>query len=237
MSIYDKNYVDGGYLLNYKTPELNTAEKRRVMQFRVELQDISPKIWRRIQVNSDCNFWDLHVAIQDAMGWLDYHLHHFEIKGKRKRKEVHIGIPDFHGLGGLQEVFPGWEVPVKDHFNDIGVTANYMYDYGDDWLHTVILEGYILKEEIEYPVCLAGARACPPEDCGGTYGYGNLLKTLNGRNHEDYEEYKESFDAEYEEIREWLGPDWEPEKFNLSDVRFFNPYSRFYNAFIKPSTL
>ena len=83
MSIYDKNYVDGGYLLNYKTPELNTAEKRRVMQFRVELQDISPKIWRRIQITSDCNFWDLHVAIQDAMGWLDYHLHHFEIKGKR----------------------------------------------------------------------------------------------------------------------------------------------------------
>lgn len=89
-----------------------------------------------------------------------------------------------------------------------------------------------MKEEIECPVCLVGERACPPEDCGGIGGYADLLKLLNIREHEDYQEYKETYDAEYTELREWLGPDWEPEKFELSDVRFFDPYRRFYDAFL-----
>lgn len=221
MSIYHKNYKDGGYLMNYETPKLNTTEKRRVLQFMIILRDSEPVIWRRIQIPSDYNFWDLHVAIQDAMGWQDYHLHQFQIKGKRKRIEAFIGIPDFRKIQEFKEVIPGWEIPVKEHFNDLGVTAKYLYDYGDDWYHTVILEGYILNDsQVKYPVIVGGERPCPPEDCGGIWGYKNLIKTLSNPKNE-----------EYEALKEWVGEDWSPEKFDPNQVSFDDPYSRWFKAF------
>ena len=106
-SRFDKNYTDQDYLMNYEKPGNNYFLKNQVFQFKIELLEISPLIWRRIQVPGDYNFWDLHVAIQDSMGWLDYHLHHFEIRGKGKRKESHIGIPDFDRMEELEEVYPG----------------------------------------------------------------------------------------------------------------------------------
>lgn len=222
MSIFDKNYTEQGYLMNYLEHKVSAVEKRRVLQFKIILQDIEPVIWRRIQVPSNYNFWDLHVAIQDAMGWQDYHLHHFKIKGKRKRKEVHIGIPDFRQIGGINEVLPGWEIPVGEHFNELGVTAKYVYDYGDDWFHTVVLEGYILKDSnAEYPVCLDGARACPPEDSGGAWGYENLLKCLSDPDSEDYAEKKA-----------WA-EDWHPEFFSPRNVKFDKPYARWSYAFLQ----
>ena len=79
---YQKNHTDQGFLMNYERSNINFFPNNRVMQFYVELSEIMPLIWRRIQVPTNYNFWDLHVAIQDSMGWKDYHLHHFEIKGK-----------------------------------------------------------------------------------------------------------------------------------------------------------
>ena len=126
------------------------------------------------------------------MGWLDYHLHHFEIKGKHKKKAVRIGIPDFEMEPDDHEIFPGWEIPVTAHFNDIGITAKYLYDYGDDWWHSVELEGYFKREKkIKYPVCIDGARACPPEDCGGDYGYNNIIEVLSDPKNEEYKDLKE----------------------------------------------
>ena len=142
-SRFEKNFTDKGYLLKYEKLSSHSSLKNQVLQFSIALQGIEPEIWRRIQVPADYNFWDLHVAIQDAMGWQDYHLHHFEIKGKGKRKEVRIGIPDFDGSGELPEVFPGWEIAVITYFNALGVEAVYEYDYGDGWLHIVKLEGYM----------------------------------------------------------------------------------------------
>ena len=92
--------------MKYVKPQNISYLRNRVFQFKIELLEISPLIWRRIQVPADNNFWDLHVAIQDSMGWLDCHLHHFEIRGKGKRKESHIGIPDFERLEELEEVYP-----------------------------------------------------------------------------------------------------------------------------------
>ena len=139
-SRFEKNFTDKRYLMKYEKLSLHSDLKNQVLQFSVELQGIEPKIWRRIHVPTDYNFWDLHVAIQDVMGWQDYHLHHFEIKGKGKRKAVNIGIPDFEGFGELPEVFPGWEIAVFAYFNALGVDARYEYDYGDGWLHTVKLK-------------------------------------------------------------------------------------------------
>ncbi len=124
-SKYEKNYIEGGYLMNYEKPNSYRYSSNQVFQFKIELQEIEPIIWRRILVPSDYNFWDLHVAIQDAMGWLDSHLHHFEIRKKGSRQEARIGIPDLYNTGELPEVFPGWEIPALNYFNDLGVEAKY----------------------------------------------------------------------------------------------------------------
>jgi len=207
--------------MNYKKYKGISFLKNRVFQFKIELQEITPLIWRRILVPSDYNFWDLHVAIQDSMGWLDYHLHHFEIRGKGKRNETHIGIPDFDGPPDLQEVCPGWEIPVTAFFNDLGIEAKYIYDYGDDWWHSIKLEGYIYREKnIKYPVCTGGERACPPEDCGGVDGYYHILNALSDPKHDDYSVMKRR-----------VGRNWDPDKFDKNDIKFDDPNKRWRKAF------
>jgi hypothetical protein len=225
---YDSNFTDNGYLMNYRKGPAVSPHKTWVLQFRVELPEILPLIWRRILVPSDYNFWDLHVAIQDSMGWLDYHLHHFEIKGKGKRSEVHIGIPDFDRMSDdVPEVFPGWEIPVLEHFSALGTTAKYLYDYGDSWWHTIQLEGYLFREkQRKYPVCVDGERACPPEDCGGDRGYYEMLKTLSDPKNDDYAE-----------MRTWVGKDWHAERFDKNGVEFWDPHKRWRKAFLDKNDL
>ena len=228
-SKYQKNFTDdGGYLMHYEKAKNAAPLKNWVLQFRVELEEILPVIWRRILVPSDYNFWDLHVAIQDAMGWMDCHLHHFEIKAKHKRTEERIGIPDMERCADdLPEVYPGWEIPVVSRFNDLGIAARYLYDYGDSWVHTVKLEGYLCRDKgTEYPICLDGDRACPPEDCGGARGYYELLEMLSDPD-----------DEEYEDTRTWVGKAWHPEKFDRGTVEFWDPYKRWRRAFLERSPI
>lgn len=218
---YDKNYTDKGYLMNYEKLKVHTNLKNQVLQFYIEIDNIEPTIWRRIQVPTDYNFWDLHVAIQDAFGWQDSHLHHFEIKGKGKQSVTHIGIPDFDRFEEMQKVYPGWEIWVLAYFNSLGVEAKYLYDYGDGWSHNVKLEGYIHREKgVSYPRCIDGALAGPPEDCGGVYGYTELVKTLADHNSKDYKE-----------LRAWVGKGWNASKFDRKKIQFDNPYKRWQNAF------
>lgn len=220
---FQRNYTENGYLMRYEKGRNITPYKNWVMQFKIELPEILPLIWRRILVPTDYNLWDLHVAIQDSMGWLDYHLHYFEFKGKGKKKDARIGIPDFQRLGDLPEVYPGWEIPVLTYFNDLGVTAKYLYDYGDSWWHTVQLEGFFFKDKaVKYPLCIDGERACPPEDCGGVQGYFELIKTLSNPE-----------DEEYEEMKDWVGKDWHSESFDKNAINFFNPYQRWKKAFLE----
>lgn len=224
-SRFDKNYTEQGYLMKYvkdeKTASLNYQNK--VLQFKIELPEILPLIWRRIHIPSDYNFWDLHVAIQNAMGWQNYHAHHFEIKGKHKHEITRIGLPDFDQEDDNFIVDPGWEIPLFQFYNELGVASKYLYDYGDQWWHTVQLEGYMYKEpKVKYPICIDGARACPPEDCGGERGYYDLLKTL--ANPED---------EEYEQMRTWIGENWNPEYFDKYSIKFENPKKNWENAFLK----
>ncbi len=196
-----------------------------VYQFKVTLNEIEPPIWRRIQVPTKYNFWDLHVAIQDAMGWLDYHLHAFRFHKKHKHKVTEIGIPgdEFDD----QVVLPGWEIPISDHFTEPGKAALYEYDFGDGWEHEVLLEGVLLKEQgAKYPRCIAGERACPPEDCGSVPGYYNLLEIIKDPGH-----------GEYEQTIGWLKGHakkyypYDPEEFHPEKVRFDNPKRRWRIAF------
>lgn len=219
---FDKNYTDKGYRLHYAKPELFPYLSKQVFQIKIELEGILPTIWRRIQVLPLGNFWDLHVAIQDAMGWTDQHLHHFEIRRKGHRETDHIGIPDFDRIGELQEVYPGWEIPLHQYFSDLGMEARYLYDYGDGWVHRIRLEGFMFREKgVKYPVCIQGERACPPEDCGGVGGYQDLLRIL-----------ADPKDDEYDSTKTWIGENWKPEVFNPDQVVFDNPYKRWVYAFL-----
>ncbi len=196
-----------------------------VYQFRVELSEIRPTIWGVIQVPSVYSFWDLHVAIQDAMGWLDYHLHAFRVKMPRKKSETEIGIPDEDFDD--RNVVPGWKVPITKYFTEPGKMAIYDYDFGDGWSHSVVLEGILLMEKgFKYPRCIAGERACPPEDCGGVGGYYQLLKILSDPNHPEYQEYNEWLKGHAKNYFPY-----EPDKFEPDKVEFWDPKRRWKMAF------
>jgi len=191
-----------------------------IYQFKIELAEIEPTIWRVIQVPSKFSFWDLHVAIQDSMGWLDYHLHVFRMIESRKKKHIEIGIPDEEL--GFQEILPGWETPITKFFNEPGRSAIYNYDFGDGWSHYVLLEGILLKEKgVKYPVCIQGERACPPEDCGGVPGYERMIEILANLDHPERIAYNE-----------WLKVcaknyyPYDPSEFDPDKVHFCSPKKR-----------
>lgn len=195
-----------------------------IYQFRVTLLGVEPPIWRQIQVPAEYSFWDLHVAIQDSMGWLDYHLHEFRMKKPRGRKVIEIGFPDTEAD---RNVLPGWNVLISEYFAEPGVRAEYNYDFGDGWCHEVLLEGILIRNaSVKYPLCIAGERACPPEDCGGTPGYERLLKVLRSPGNE-----------EYKDMNSWLKGHaknyfpYKPERFDPKEVEFWNPAKRLRMAF------
>jgi len=209
-------------------PEVTNMSKteKLVYQFKISLYQIEPRIWRRIQVPAKYSFWDLHVAIQDAMGWLDYHLHAFRFRPKHKRKSIEIGIPGDDFYDDI-EVIPGWEVPIIDHFTEPVQLIEYEYDFGDSWYHEILFEGILLKTKGEkYPKCLDGERACPPEDCGGVDGYYRLIKILQDPHHDEYEEYVEWLKGHAKNYHPY-----KPDEFNPDKVHFDNPKQRWKYAF------
>src|SRR6266508_4336958 len=128
------------------------------------------------------------VNAQDSMGWLDYHLHLFRVSRPGTGDTVQIGVPDDDAFEGDEPTLPGWEVPIARYLTGPGAVARYEYDFGDGWQHDVTLEAIVPRRTgIRYPRCLAGGRACPPEDCGGPAGYENLLAVIGDPSHEEYE--------------------------------------------------
>lgn len=192
----------------------------RVYQFKIALKHIRPPIWRRIQVPENYSFWDLHVAIQDAMGWLDYHLHEFEMVNPSTGIKVAIGIPD-EEFARDREVLSDHKQKIADYFSLENPSASYVYDFGDNWEHTVKLEKILPRDkDIDYPVCIAGKRACPPEDCGGVWGYKDFLEIISDPDHE-----------EHKEMIEWAGGEFDPEHFDVKEVSFDDPDERRKIAF------
>ncbi len=196
-------------------------QRRNLLKIRVELIGISPPIRREILVPARYSFWDLHVAIQDAMGWLDYHLHEFRIGGPSRDDAFLIGIPSDDIWDDSLDVQPGWNIPGIDFLSESGDSAEYEYDFGDGWIHEITLLGVEPREKGQrYPKCVAGARACPPEDCGGVHGYESLLEVLFDPSH-----------PEHESMSHWIPDGWRPELFKPDKVRFDNPLKRWEKAF------
>jgi len=186
----------------------------RVYQFKVSLNGAKPPIWRRIQVPETYTFWDLHVAIQNAMGWQNYHLHEFVAKDPvteppNSKTNVGIGIPD---VNSPYDFIPAWKVNISDFFKDSKIIY-YIYDFGDGWIHTVELEAIPERVEgVDYPRCIDGGGACPPEDCGGIGGYAEFLRAISNPKHK-----------RHKETIEWIGRKFDPDYFDVKDVKFEDP--------------
>jgi len=193
--------------------------QRPVLQFKITLLDIEPTIWRRIQVSDLCTFWDLHVAIQDVMGWKDCHLHQFQIIHPKTQQKEFMGIPDEDGIS-IYNTLPGWNYKIKDYLAT-NEKMLYEYDFGDGWMHSVAFEGQCEKQSKQkYPVCLDGERACPPEDVGGILGFYNFLETIKDPKNEDYES-----------MLTWVGGYYDPAEFEARKIKFDNPSKRWKYAF------
>jgi hypothetical protein len=209
--------------LSAKRPGVRRVRPKLVHQFLVVLAGTDPVVRRRIQVPERYSFWDLHVAIQDAMGWLAYHLHEFRLVDARERGGVSIGIPTDEDPEA-RPVIPGWEVRVSTFFDRRAwhaPPAMYAYDFGDDWEHVVVHEGMENADDGgKYPRCVAGARRCPPEDCGGAHGYAKFLETIADPAH-----------PEHESTLRWVGGTYDPDEFDPNAVTFDDPRKRWKRAF------
>jgi hypothetical protein len=166
-------------------------------QLRIELLDVEPPIWRRILVPSEFTLHDLHYAIQIAMGWEDCHLHDFTIKRQR------YTVPDLEDFDDPQDER---DIRLCDVIRSRSKFV-YQYDFGDSWNHSILVERVVHDVALTGPVCVDGARACPPEDSGGPWGYAEKLHAL-----------ADPDDEEYDELREWIGTDFDAELFRKEAI-------------------
>ena len=174
---------------NQKPKAKAKAASGVLFQFKITLLDIKPAIWRRIQIR-DCTLGDLHEHIQTAMGWWNYHLHQFNIDGEQYGPPS----PDDFGMEMIDE--DGVQLSGLLPKSGKKTRWNYEYDFGDGWRHEVVFEGSPPADpKAKYPLCVEGERACPPEDCGGPWGYADYLAAIADPNHE-----------QHDEMMEWRGP-------------------------------
>jgi hypothetical protein len=171
-----------------------------VYVLRITLEAVEPPVWRRVQVPGSITLERLHTIIQKAMGWRDAHLHEFEVGGRRYGQPE----PDEPHY----KVEPEWKLTLRGAAPTEGARFRYVYDLGDGWGHELLVESIQAPAgPLKYPVCLAGERASPPEDCGGVPGYANLLDVLRDRTH-----------PEHRDMLAWAGRGFNPERFDLAAV-------------------
>ena len=170
-----------------------------IYQLKITLKDFRPPIWRRVQVNSDITLGKLHQIIQASMGWTNSHLHGFSIGGVEHGQplpELELEIKNEQKIK-LSKVVTG----EKQKFF-------YTYDMGNSWEHEILVEKVLPHDPLVcYPVCITGKRACPPEDCGGVWGYADFLEAITQPDH-----------PEHESMLEWVGGAFDPDAFILSEV-------------------
>jgi hypothetical protein len=187
-----------------------TTQPVQIHELKITLQGSKPPIWRRIAVPSDMRLNDLHEVIQVVMGWDDDHLHQFIVPNLqprlmgRRNCERYLSDPRFE----LDDVEDESRVRLSDLAPAVKSKFIYEYDFGDSWEHLVEVVKICPPDEgVKYPVCLAGKLACPPEDCGGIWGYYDMLEVLKNPKHE-----------RYEELSEWIGEDFDPERFDIDEI-------------------
>ena len=177
-------------------------------QLKIVLLGSKPPIWRRLQVPGDASLGWLHAIIQVTMGWTNSHLHHFLTRDARYTDPRHnedMGFGDQPDCDEAKATL-AQVAPVE------GDQFGYEYDFGDSWEHEITVEKILPGKAATATtaLCLDGARACPPEDCGGIWGYAELLKTLKKPKH-----------PEYETMKEWLGRPFDAAAFDVAKINLW----------------
>ena len=170
----------------------------KIYPLKITLKYVKPPVWRRVEVPVDIKLGKLHDVIQTAMGWTNSHMHAFVAGG------TVYGTPDPEFGGGTKS-----ERSVRlDGVVDEGGKLRYEYDFGDGWEHEIKVEkAFDADPATHYPRCTAGKRACPPDDCGGPFGYEELLRAIQDPSH-----------PEHEEMLDWIGGEFDPEAFDVAEV-------------------
>jgi hypothetical protein len=174
-----------------------------VIKTTITIADIEPLIWRRIMLPRELNFAQLHEVIQAAFGWTDSHLHQFVVGG------LVVGALEFdEDQLGERKILEATEIALRDldfyHFPHPRIL--YEYDFGDSWLHWIEFGPQMPSEDgIKYPICIDGARHCPPEDVGGPRGYEDFLKAWRDPTH-----------PEHRAMKTWAGRSFDPEAFDIA---------------------
>lgn len=164
-------------------------------QFKIQLKNISnPTIWRRLTIPSHYTFFEFHAVIQIAFGWFNEHLFMFSPSGFRSYPQIQLHDEDeLNEMGfGHGENYDAEKIKLSEIFNHEKQKFTYIYDFGDSWNHTITLEK-ILPTTTLYPAIIKGQGMCPPEDCGGPWGYMGLKQILTDPKHPEYNEYCEMF--------------------------------------------
>jgi hypothetical protein len=173
--------------------------RQSVYQLKITLAEVKPSVWRRVIVPSSVLLAELHDIVQIAMGWENAHVHQFT----RKIPRGEIAGPKSRAAIKTESRIQVDELLL--HEKD---SLLYEYDFGDGWVHDIVLEKIMpASADLRVPSCVAGARACPPEDCGGAYRYAELQRAIQDASH-----------PEHEETVEWIGDEFDPEFFDLEEV-------------------
>ncbi len=178
---------------------MTTKQLKNIYQIKISLIGAKPPIWRTVLVPSNLKLAAFHDVIQVAMGWTESHLHQFIAN------QVFYGIPDDEFELEMEDET---KYKLSQLLKKEKESLIYEYDFGDSWEHKILLEKILpFDTKTALPVCIKGKRACPPEDCGGIWGYEELLKTISDPKH-----------PEREDMLEWLGGEFDPEEFDLEGI-------------------
>jgi len=189
----------------------------RILQIKITLAGSKPAIWRKILVSENYSFFDLHVAIQDALGWEDSHLHQFfnqtPYGRNRDYQRAAFPMPEFDD-GFEEKTLDERKLRLSEWLKSPKNKVYYEYDFGDGWMHEIKLEKILsTAANTKRPILLDGENACPPEDCGGLGGYYGLLEVL-----------ADPKNPKHDDMMEWMGlddpSDFNPASFDKTSVKF-----------------
>lgn len=186
-------------------------KKQKYYQIKVSIKNTHPPVWRRLLIPEGITFHQLNAIIQIAFDWCGYHMYNFEIGSTLYGGGISIEIPYEDNNLDYYEVKSSKSTKIDKYFREYK-KMKYIYDFGDDWEHEITIEKEI-EGKIVYPVCVKAKMASLPEDCGGPWGYEELLGILADKNHE-----------QYEEMREWVENgyfDWHDDR-EYVDVEYIN---------------
>ena len=185
-----------------------TTARASLYHLKVVLNETEPIIWRRLQVPGNATLGWLHAVLQVAIGWTNSHLHQFHA-GELLYSHRRQNPPELEGDPQALDENKATLRQVVPRQKDV---LAYEYDFGDSWFHQITVEKILGPDPGAHSlaVCLDGARACPPEDCGGPWGYDNLLKILRNPKHE-----------EHQSMKEWLGRPFDPKAFDVDSINTF----------------